>query len=142
MPRIFNGLISCLALLAPAAPALADAPLSGEGGKLLLTGGVSQVKGAAGSGLVPWAVINSYESSDGIGVTLHETYVPLSDFTLHAPGVAVGFYVIPRDDTVDGRGVAEIMQARRARLTDRAVDTGSSSHMPEHRDDARIAPAV
>jgi hypothetical protein len=40
------------------------------------------------------------------------------------------------------RGVAEIMQARRARLTDRAVDTGSSSHRLEHRDDARIAPSL
>jgi len=79
-----------------AAPALAGSPagtgLVGEGGKLLATGGVSTVEGAAGGGLVPWALISGYESRDSIGVTVHTTYVPLQDFTLHSPGIAVGFY--------------------------------------------------
>jgi hypothetical protein len=63
-----------------------------DDGKLLATGGVSQVEGAGGGGLVPWALISGYETRDGIGVTIHETYVPLHDFTLHAPGIAVGLY--------------------------------------------------
>ena len=79
-----------------AAPALAGSPpgtgVVGEGGKLLATGGVSTVEGAAGGGLVPWALISGYESRDAIGVTAHYTYVPLHDFTLHTPGIAVGFY--------------------------------------------------
>lgn len=61
-------------------------------GKLLATGGVSQVEGSAGGGLVPWAVISGYETRDGIEVTVHDTYVPVSDFTLHSPGIAVGLY--------------------------------------------------
>ena len=73
------GLVSCTL-------ALADSPSGtgfvGEGGKLLATGGVSQVEGAGGGGLVPWALISGYESRDAVGVTVHETYVPLSDFTL------------------------------------------------------------
>src|SRR5271157_2752081 len=48
---------------------------------------------------------------------------------------------IPSDDTMHGRGVAKIMQARRPRFADGTVDTGSSSHVLEHRDDARIAPS-
>ncbi|MGO8915127.1 MAG: DUF3034 family protein [Stellaceae bacterium] len=75
---------------------MADSPsgtgLVGEGGKLLATGGVSEIEGAGGGGLVPWALISGYESRDSIGVTIHETYVPLSDFTLNAPGIAVGLY--------------------------------------------------
>lgn len=63
-----------------------------DDGKLLATGGVSQVEGAGGGGLVPWALISGYETRDGIGVTIHETYVPLHDFTLHAPGITVGLY--------------------------------------------------
>ena len=48
---------------------------------------------------------------------------------------------VPCDDTVHGRGVAKIMQARRAQLADGTVDAGGSSHVLEHRDDARIAPS-
>jgi len=75
-----------IAALLLTGPALAD------DGKLLATGGVSQIEGAGGGGLVPWALITGYETRDGIGVTVHDTYVPLSDYTLHSPGIAVGLY--------------------------------------------------
>ncbi len=95
MVELWKWLIPAVVGLA-ATPAFADSPSGtgffGEGGKLLATGGVSQVEGAAGGGLVPWAVIGGYESRDSIGVTVHETIVPLRDFTLNAPGIAVGFY--------------------------------------------------
>jgi len=48
---------------------------------------------------------------------------------------------IPCDNTVHGRGVAKIMQARRAQFADGTVDAGGLSHVLEHRDDARIAPS-
>ena len=96
MVRYWGGVVPILIGASIAAPALAGSPagtgLVGEGGKLLATGGVSTVEGAAGGGLVPWALITGYESRDSIGLTVHETYVPLHDFTLHTPGVAVGFY--------------------------------------------------
>lgn len=66
-------------------------PLFGEG-KLLATGGVSEVEGAGGGGLTTWALITGYETRDGIGVTVHETAVPLPDYTLHAPGIAIGLF--------------------------------------------------
>ncbi len=61
-------------------------------GKLLLTGGVSQVEGAGGGGLVPWALITGYETRDGIGVTAHMTAVPLPNFMLYSPGFAIGIH--------------------------------------------------
>jgi len=61
-------------------------------GKLLMTGAVSQVEGAGGSGLVNWALITGYGSEQGVGVNAHHTYVALRDFTLNSTGVAVGFY--------------------------------------------------
>jgi len=61
-------------------------------GKLLATGGVSQVEGAAGGGLVPWALITGYGTQDGVGINAHGTYVGLSDFTLWTEGVSVGLF--------------------------------------------------
>jgi len=63
-----------------------------DSGRLLATGGVSQVEGAGGGGLVPWALITGYGSRDGIGVNAHATYVPVTDFSLLTEGVAVGLY--------------------------------------------------
>ncbi len=63
-----------------------------DSGRLLATGGVSQVEGAGGGGLVPWALITGYGSRDGIGANAHATYVPLSDFSLLTEGVAVGLF--------------------------------------------------
>ena len=68
-----------------------DIGILSDNGKLLITGGVSQVEGAGGGGLAAWSLITGYETRDNVGVTVHETYVPLNDFTLHAPGTALGF---------------------------------------------------
>ncbi len=47
---------------------------------------------------------------------------------------------VPCNHAMNGRCVAKIMQARRARFADRALDTGGAAHMLEHGDDARIGP--
>lgn len=60
------------------------------GGKLLLTNGVSSVEGAAGGGLASWAVVAGNETRDGIGGSVHATYVALPDFDLASVGGAVG----------------------------------------------------
>ncbi len=61
-------------------------------GKLLLTGGVSSVDGAAGGGLTPWAVIGSNASETEIGASSHTTRVNLRDYGLTTYGAAVGVY--------------------------------------------------
>lgn len=82
----FVGLVMAAGMIFCATAARADQ------GKLLLTGGVSQVEGAGGGGLVPWALITGYETRDGVGITAHMTAVPLADFTLYAPGFAIGIH--------------------------------------------------
>lgn len=61
-----------------------------ETGKLLLTGGVSTIDGAAGGGLTPWAVIAGPGSAGEIGATVHVTRVKTTDYGLTAYGAAIG----------------------------------------------------
>lgn len=63
-----------------------------DSGKLLATGGVSQVEGAGGGGLTPWALITGYGTSDGVGVNAHGTLVRTNDYELRTAGVAVGLF--------------------------------------------------
>lgn len=63
-----------------------------EGGKLALTGGVSNIEGAAGGGLATWAVIGGGATRDGIGGDTHATLVQLPDYQFRAAGAAVGIY--------------------------------------------------
>jgi Protein of unknown function (DUF3034) len=85
--------LSCLALMAGiSTSALAQPWELFDGGKLLATGGVSQVEGAGGGGLANWALITGYGTRDGVGANVHYTTVLLPDYTLHSAGVAVGLY--------------------------------------------------
>lgn len=84
--------------LIPVALALAAfAPQTGiakplrNGGKLLLTNGITSLDGASGGGLTPWAVIAGNETSDGIGLSAHGTLVEVKDYDYQSAGVAVGF---------------------------------------------------
>lgn len=69
--------------------ALADVPVSN---KLLLTGGVSQVEGAAGGGLTPWALIGGYGTNNEVGGNVHYTYVKSNDFKLDTYGFTLGLF--------------------------------------------------
>lgn len=71
----------------------ATGALAGElrpSGKLLLTGGVTNVEGAGGGGIASWATIAGYETHDGVGGNVHATLVTLPDFQFRAYGAAVG----------------------------------------------------
>jgi hypothetical protein len=61
-------------------------------GKLLLTGGVSQVEGSGGGGLTPWALIGGYGTRDQIGGSAYYTRIELDDYRLDSYGVALGLY--------------------------------------------------
>lgn len=61
-------------------------------GKLLATGGATQVEGAGGGGLVPWALITGYGTRDSYGANFHFTPYDTQDFRLNAYGVAVGVF--------------------------------------------------
>ncbi|MES2830540.1 MAG: DUF3034 family protein [Pseudomonadota bacterium] len=59
-------------------------------GKLLATGGVTQVEGAGGGGLVPWALITGYGTEDSYGANAHITAVRTQDYALDTQGIALG----------------------------------------------------
>ena len=81
-----------LALCSPAFAQEADDEAADTSGKLLLTGGVSQVEGAAGGGLTPWAVIGGYGTRDQVGGNAFYTRVNVDDYALDSYGVLVGLY--------------------------------------------------
>lgn len=63
-----------------------------DSGKLLATAGVSQIEGAGGGGLTPWALISGYGTRDAIGGNVHATYVGLPDYSLRSPGITIGLF--------------------------------------------------
>jgi hypothetical protein len=106
-----------LALALAIGPAIAN---DRTGGKLLLTAGVSQIEGAAGGGLTPWAVIGGYGTEGQFGGNVFHTRVATDDYRLGVTGLAAGIsdrvelsYARQRFDTRDvgaalglGRGFA------------------------------------
>ncbi|MET0518495.1 MAG: DUF3034 family protein, partial [Burkholderiaceae bacterium] len=67
------------------------------GDRLLASSGVSQVEGAAGGGLSPWALIAGGGSRDQIGASVFGTHIRTrGGYVLESFGAAVGFY-----DTVE-----------------------------------------
>lgn len=59
-------------------------------GRLLATGGASQVEGSAGGGTVPWAVIAGYGSRGQFGATAFFTRIDTDDYALNVWGAAAG----------------------------------------------------
>jgi hypothetical protein len=59
-------------------------------GKLLLTGGVSSIEGAAGGGISPWAVIGSNATDGETGAAVHVTRASTKDYGLKGAGVVIG----------------------------------------------------
>lgn len=72
-----------------AAMLLCAGPARAQAGKLLLTGGVSSIDGAAGGGLTPWAVTGSYATEGQWGATAFATGVKTQDYGLRVAGAAL-----------------------------------------------------
>jgi hypothetical protein len=96
IPALALALLAGAVIAAPAhaddaAPSTLDKGMAMfDSGKLLATGGVSNVEGAGGGGLATWATISGYGTDNGVGIDAHYTYVGLSDYNLQTMGVAVG----------------------------------------------------
>lgn len=84
MNNLVPALIAALACGGAAAQAKPDM------GKFLATGGVSQVEGAGGGGITPWALISGYGTRDSWGANAHYTVIDTQDYKLDSYGVAVG----------------------------------------------------
>lgn len=67
-------------------------PAFADTGKLLLTGGVSNIEGSAGGGLSPWAIVGSNATAGEVGGSAYLTRVATQDYALTAYGAAVGLH--------------------------------------------------
>lgn len=61
-----------------------------DGGKLLLTNGISTVEGSSGGGIARWATIGGRQMPGGIGASAHGTAIELADFGWRSYGVMLG----------------------------------------------------
>lgn len=101
------------------------------GGRLLATGGVTQLEGAAGGGLVPWALIAGYGTRDEVGFTGFATWVDTGDFSLRSAGAAIGIHDrlelsfanqrFDLGDTVPGASIVQHVLGAKLRLFGDAV---------------------
>ncbi|MES2627136.1 MAG: DUF3034 family protein [Pseudomonadota bacterium] len=59
--------------------------------RILATGGASTIEGAAGGGIVPWAVLAGYGSGDEWGTAAFSTQLRIEDYSLDTVGAAVSY---------------------------------------------------
>ena len=90
------GAAATLPVLAAAAFALAAPPARADTDKLLLTGGVTTIDGAAGGGLVPWAVIGTNATEGQFGAATTASVVSTRNYTMQVQGLMLAF-----DDRVE-----------------------------------------
>lgn len=64
--------------------------IAGEG-RLLATGGATSLEGAAGGGIMPWAVLAGYGERGEWGTDVFATRVETGDYRLDVAGVAVSY---------------------------------------------------
>ncbi|MDE3009262.1 MAG: DUF3034 family protein [Pseudomonadota bacterium] len=114
------GVLSCTASL-----------LACAGDRLTATGGISDVDGAGGGGLTPWALITGYGTDGQVGGNAHITHLEISDFRLDSSGVAIGIddrlelslsrVILGLGSTVPGESIREDVAGIKLRLAGDAV---------------------
>lgn len=85
--RCCAGLFASIALTL-SAPAMAEPLL--DGGKLVLTNGITSIEGSSGGGIASWATIAGMETDVGLGISSHVSAVLLPDYHLQSHGLAIG----------------------------------------------------
>lgn len=84
-------MIKTLSYAALACAAFVTSFAHADTGKLVLTGGVSSIDGAAGGGLTPWAVIGTNATQGEIGVSAHVSRAVTRNYGLTTYGATLGY---------------------------------------------------
>jgi len=84
--------LACLIGLAALSHLPAHAQDLRNGGKLLLTNGVSTIEGSGGGGLATWSTIAGNATQEGIGGSVHGTIIELPDYNWTSYGISLGFF--------------------------------------------------
>ena len=110
---------------------LLGAAAASAGERLVATGGLTQVEGAAGGGLVPWALIAGYGTRNEVGASAFVTRVKTQGFRLDSTGVAIGVkdqlelslarHRFDLGDTVAGKSIAQDVVGIKLKLSGDAV---------------------
>ena len=79
-------LIPLLGLLTASVSAIA------ADGKLIATAGLTQLEGAGGGGIVPWATLSGYDSREQISASATVTQVDVDDYRLTMLGASLSLY--------------------------------------------------
>lgn len=118
--------------------AMSGAALAGD--RLLATGGVMQIEGSAGGGLVPWAMIAGLGTRDQVGASAFCTQVHPDDFELRSCGLAIGIrdrvelsfaqHEFDLGTTVPGESIAQRVLGVKVKLLGDAV-FDQDSWMPQ-----------
>ena len=90
LSRCWVALLGMLTAGVAAQPASPTGGYAHGNGKLLLTGGVSSIDGAAGGGLTPWATIGTYATEGEFGASGFVTRVKTQRYRPDVIGVGVG----------------------------------------------------
>src|SRR6218665_3659292 len=88
--QLYGMLLLCMLPWGGQTAHAADWYLPGQ--RLTASGGVATLEGAAGGGLVPWAIIGGYGTRDQIGGHVFYTDVGVEDFSLSSAGFSIGFF--------------------------------------------------
>jgi len=80
-----------LGWLVAAALGLLSAPAQAEFGRLLATGGLTNIEGAGGGGIVPWATLASYADQQQWGATLAFNVADVDDYQLQVGAATVTY---------------------------------------------------
>ncbi len=83
--------VAAFAVLGFTLLALAPTPAQ-AGSRLLATGAVTAIEGAAGGGLSPWAVLSGTPSDEEVGVTATATRAWVDDYRLTVTGASLNVY--------------------------------------------------
>lgn len=105
---------------------LAAAPQAKAGDRLLATGGVTEIEGAGGGGLTPWALIAGLGTDSQVGASASCTRVRPQNFSLDSCGVAMGIdnrvelslarQEFSLGDVVPGSSISQTIIGAKARL--------------------------
>ena len=90
--KAFLSILGAAVTLGTAQHATAQGFPMPDQGKFLATAGASTAEGAGGGALSAWSLITGYGTRDSYGANVHYGYINLQDFSLSAPGVAVGLF--------------------------------------------------
>jgi DUF3034 family protein len=121
----------CAAMVCGALTLGAVSATHAASGRLLATGGVTEIEGSGGGGLTPWALITGLGTNSEVGISADCTYIKPQHFALTSCGGALGWnnrveisyahQTFNLDDVAPGKSIEQNIFGAKVRLWGDAV---------------------